>query len=81
MKLYIWDRVFCDYTAGVAFAMAPTLQEAYEAVKHSYCSPTHPQYDHIIRHCGHFEDDGCLIDGQSASEHGETTGHHIYGGG
>jgi hypothetical protein len=28
MKLYIWRNVFTDYTSGIAFAMAKSLEDA-----------------------------------------------------
>ena len=33
MKLYVWDHVFCDYTCGVAFALAESVEHARELVK------------------------------------------------
>lgn len=31
MKLYIWERVLTDYSDGMAFAVADTLEDAYRA--------------------------------------------------
>jgi len=28
LKLYIWQEVFCDYTCGIAFALAHNVEEA-----------------------------------------------------
>lgn len=28
LKLFIWHEVFCDYTCGIAFAIAETKEEA-----------------------------------------------------
>ncbi|MHA1288106.1 MAG: hypothetical protein ACTSPB_11950 [Candidatus Thorarchaeota archaeon] len=30
-KLYVWTEVLCDYTCGMAFAIARSKEEAYEA--------------------------------------------------
>ena len=32
MKLYVWEGVFADYTSGMAVALAPTRQEAVDAI-------------------------------------------------
>jgi len=32
LKLYVWEDVLCDYTCGVIFALAETLDEAKELV-------------------------------------------------
>jgi len=41
MKLYIWKEVLCDYTCGIAFAMANSLEEAKQVIRDSvdeyYC--------------------------------------------
>ena len=31
-KLFIWRNVFCDYTEGIAFAIAKTKDEAIEVI-------------------------------------------------
>ena len=31
MRLYIWDQVLTDYSDGMAFAVADTLEDAYRA--------------------------------------------------
>lgn len=31
MKLYVWEDVLCDYTCGLAFAIAPDLASAIKA--------------------------------------------------
>lgn len=28
LKLYVWNDVFCDYTCGVGFALASSVEEA-----------------------------------------------------
>ena len=28
LKLYVWHEVFCDFTCGIAFAMAESAEEA-----------------------------------------------------
>lgn len=28
MKLYVWHGILCDYTCGVAFALASSVEEA-----------------------------------------------------
>lgn len=30
LKLYVWQDVFCDYTCGLAVALAPDLETARE---------------------------------------------------
>jgi hypothetical protein len=30
LKLYVWDGVLCDWTCGIAFALAPSAEEAKE---------------------------------------------------
>lgn len=32
MKLFVWTEYSCDYTCGVAFAMAETIEQAREEV-------------------------------------------------
>jgi len=32
MKLYVWKGVLCDYTCGIAFAIAESPEEARQAV-------------------------------------------------
>ena len=32
LKLFVWDDVFCDYTCGVAFALAETKEEAVRLI-------------------------------------------------
>ena len=32
-KLYVWERVFCDYTCGIAFAVAKDVAEARSILK------------------------------------------------
>jgi hypothetical protein len=32
MKLYVWEDVLCDYTCGMAFALAETEDEAIEII-------------------------------------------------
>jgi len=32
LKLFLWEDVLCDYTCGVIFALAETLDEAKELV-------------------------------------------------
>lgn len=34
-RLYIWHDVFCDYTCGVAFAIARSAAEARKAIAES----------------------------------------------
>lgn len=33
MRLYIWRDIFCDYTCGIAFCMAHSLEEAFSVMK------------------------------------------------
>lgn len=35
LKLFVWRRVFVDYTAGVAFALAETVEQAREHIARS----------------------------------------------
>jgi hypothetical protein len=32
LKLYVWEDVLCDYTTGVAFALAGSPEEARELI-------------------------------------------------
>lgn len=32
MKLYVWDDVFCDWTCGMAFAVASSKEEAIKII-------------------------------------------------
>lgn len=36
MKLYIWDDVLADYSGGIAFVMANSVEEAIELLKKSF---------------------------------------------
>lgn len=33
MKLFVWDRVLCDYTDGLMFALAPTVEAARDLLR------------------------------------------------
>ncbi len=33
LKLFVWEDVLKDYTAGLAFALAHTLEEAHAEIK------------------------------------------------
>jgi hypothetical protein len=35
LKLYVWTDVLCDYTCGVAFALASSVEEARQLVTDS----------------------------------------------
>ena len=35
LKLYVWTNVLCDYTCGVAFALASSVEEARQLVSES----------------------------------------------
>jgi len=32
LKLYVWEDVLCDYTCGVMFALASSVEEAREVI-------------------------------------------------
>lgn len=36
MKLYVWDDALTDYTSGIMFAVAESLDEAKQKVYHSW---------------------------------------------
>jgi len=36
MKLYVWENVLCDWTCGIAFALANSLEEAIKLVSDYY---------------------------------------------
>ena len=36
MKLYVWEDVLCDWTCGIAFALANSKEEAIELVSDYY---------------------------------------------
>ena len=42
MKLYVWESVLCDYTCGVVFALANSVEEAREQVFKEYVDPEDP---------------------------------------
>ena len=52
LRLYVWEDVLSDYTSGVMFALAPSLEEARRmlietgvaAVEHAVTEP-HKVYD------------------------------------
>ena len=35
LKLFIWHEIRCDYTCGIAFALAHTVEEAREVIKNN----------------------------------------------
>ena len=39
MKLYVWEEVLCDWTCGVVFAMAYSVEEARKLVLDKYVDP------------------------------------------
>lgn len=45
LKLYVWPEVFCDYTCGMAVAIAETLEEAADMI----IPPDSWQYDRRIK--------------------------------
>jgi len=72
MKLFIWRNVFCDYHCGIAFAMAPTLEEAMKVLR------SDPQFP--ANYCeGLLTEDG-LLDGQPPEIHDGPAGGWVYGG-
>lgn len=36
LKLFVWQGVLCDYTSGIAFALAKNVEEAREAILVEY---------------------------------------------
>jgi hypothetical protein len=32
LKLYVWEGILCDYTCGIAFALAESVEEARKLV-------------------------------------------------
>ena len=36
MKLYLWEKVLCDYTCGVIFAIATSLEDARRVARETY---------------------------------------------
>lgn len=67
-KLYIWDEVLCDYTCGMAFAIARTVEEAIKATGV-------PEYNRDLYNS---EPRVINLPGLSLSE---PIGEHCYGGG
>lgn len=35
LKLYVWEGVLCDYTDGIMFALAESVEEARQAILES----------------------------------------------
>ena len=33
LKLYVWEDVLTDYTSGIAFALAESIEQAREAIR------------------------------------------------
>jgi hypothetical protein len=33
LKLYVWEDVLCDYTCGVMFALAESVEQAREVIR------------------------------------------------
>lgn len=66
--LWVWEGVLTDYTSGVAFSLAPTVEEAVAAVKKAGCD-----YE------GHWE--GTKLDGVEPFKVSKTTGFYCWGGG
>jgi hypothetical protein len=38
MKLFVWEDVFCDYSCGIAVAMANTVEEARAVLQKAFGS-------------------------------------------
>lgn len=67
LKLYVWDGVLEDYTAGIAFAVAASPKEAVKLLIEKGLP------DHHV--------DGIKIDGMKPMVHRGRTAYHVYGGG
>lgn len=39
LKLYVWEDYGCDYTCGIAFALAESVEEARKSIlqRYEYC--------------------------------------------
>lgn len=74
MKLFVWERVFCDYSCGIAFALANTKEEAIELIANSYEEDTESWfYKDIVRKLTETEPNIHNI--------GENIGYMVKGGG
>ena len=67
LKLYVWDNVLCDYTGGVAFALASSPEEAKELLMKSGL------------HEHQWQD--LKLDGQDYEAFDEPVASYVYGGG
>ena len=65
-KLYIWRNVLCDWTCGIAFAVAKTAEEARAVI----VTETHGSYEELEN-----------LDLAAAEVHDFPYGSHVYGGG
>lgn len=36
LNLYVWEDVLCDWTCGIVFAVAPSLQAALAEIRRKY---------------------------------------------
>lgn len=66
LKLYVWDGVLCDWTCGVAFALASSPEEAKKQ---------------LLEQIDESHWDGLKLDGEPYTEYDEPFGGFCYGGG
>ena len=72
LKLYVWEGVLADYTNGIAFAMAGTVEEARQAI-YDKCEKEDGYVPSILK--------SDISGWPSVIVDGATEGFYIWGGG
>lgn len=49
LRLFVWADVFCDYTSGIAFALAYDADHARKLIVRSYLSGSRIHYDRVMK--------------------------------
>jgi len=75
IKLYVWEKVLCDWTCGIAFALAVSLEEAKELVSDKYNEMfgcTKEDGDYEIPY---------FVNDEDPKIYDDSVGYTVYGGG
>jgi hypothetical protein len=68
MKLFVWEGVLTDYTDGIMFAVAPTVEEARAAIIKKADGLSSPKSE-------------CQAEPTHVHDLTESVGYFLYGGG
>lgn len=75
MKLYVWTGVLCDYTCGMAFAIAESVEDAIQVIATKGLNE-----GHIKDPMGEYEIEQLRSEQPMVYELSEKIGYYIWGG-